>query len=127
LAYYQPASFGKELRWQIEYFAQVLGHEPTTRRELLLDETDHPNAMDESYKIQLGPLRKLTVPITAEKWRRLTFLFTTGERLIEARQLNELRVDDEERVLLWNAHRERTSNHHSYATDERIEDEILNW
>lgn len=118
LALYQTAAFGKDHRWQIEYYAQVQGHELTTRDELLRDEPDHPHAKDEYYKIQLGPLQKLPVPITAEKWKRLTFLYSTGERLLAARQLNDLRVDDEERVLLWKALREKTRNPVSYATND---------
>ena len=37
LAFYQTSAFGVEHRWQIEAFAEVRGHELTTRRELLRD------------------------------------------------------------------------------------------
>ncbi len=103
LAFYQTAVFGKEHRWQIEFFARVQGHEWTTRGELLRDEPDHLHAKDEYYKIQFGPLQILCTPIRAEKWRRLTFLYTTGDRLLDARELNDLRVGDEERILFWKA------------------------
>ena len=39
LAFYQPASFG-ERGGQIEYIAEVRGHELTTRGELLKDEAE---------------------------------------------------------------------------------------
>ena len=116
LAFYQTAAFGKEHRWQIEFFARVQGHELTTRDELLRDEPDHPHAKDEYYKIQLGPLQILRTPIRAEKWRRLTFFYTNGERLLDARELNDLRVGDEERILLWKALRERTIKCGSYVS-----------
>ena len=48
LAFYQTASF-KESKWQISYIAPVLGHELTTRIELIHDEPDHPHAYREYY------------------------------------------------------------------------------
>src|SRR5574338_60072 len=62
LAFYQPASFG-ERAGQIEFGAQVRGHELTTRAELLRDEPDHPRAREEYFKLQLGPLEKLPRPV----------------------------------------------------------------
>jgi hypothetical protein len=102
LAFYQTAVFGEE-KWRIQYVAQVLGHELTTRLELLQDEPDHPNAKQEYYKIQIGPLLLLPEPILAEKWRRITFLYTTGEYLMQARTINDLIVQSDERQLLWQA------------------------
>ncbi len=96
--------------------APVLGHELTTRAELLRDEPAHPRAREEYYKIQLGPLEKLEHPITADKWRRLTFLYTTGEYLQRARTLNDLVVQSDERQLLWQSLRERAENEQVYTT-----------
>src|SRR5512142_1937808 len=69
LAFYQPSAFG-ERGGQIEYVAEVRGHEPTTRGELLKDEADHPRAKEEYYKIQIGGLERLKEPVLAEKWKR---------------------------------------------------------
>jgi len=65
LAFYQPSAFG-ERGGQIEFIAEVRGHELTTRGELLRDERDHPHANEEYFKIQLGGLEKLREPIRAE-------------------------------------------------------------
>ncbi len=116
LAFYQSGTFG-ESGGKIEYFAPVRGHELTTRLELLRDEPDHPRAGEEYFKIQLGPLEKLPRPITADKWRRLTFLFTTGEYLLKAQTLNDLVVQNEERQLLWQSLRERAENEQLYKAD----------
>ncbi len=97
LAFYQTASFGRDQRWRIAYVAEQRGHELTTRRELFKDEPDHPHAHEEYYKIQLGPLQPLAEPILAGRWRRITFLYTTGRHLIEARTINDLVVEAEER------------------------------
>ena len=40
-------------------------------------------------------------------WRRLTFLYTTGEHLRRAEELNDLIVQSAERERLWKALRER--------------------
>lgn len=83
------------------------GHELTTRAELFRDQPDHPRAKEPYYKLQLGPLERLPRPILARKWHRLTFLYTTGERLLAAEDLNDLVIQSEERELLWKALRER--------------------
>ncbi|HRQ24179.1 MAG TPA: hypothetical protein PLF42_12200 [Anaerolineales bacterium] len=116
LAFYQPASFG-ELSGQVEFMAEVKGHELTTRAELLKDEADHPRAKEEYYKIQIGTLEKLKEPIKTDKWKRLTFLYSTGEYLLNAKTLNDLVVEGEERHLLWKSLRERAENEQLYKTD----------
>ncbi len=113
LAFYQPASFGEQ-GGQIQYIAEVRGHELTTRAELLRNEPNHPRAHEEYFKIQLGPLERLKTPVRAEKWRRITFFYTTGEYLLRAKTLNELVVDGEERQLLWHSLRERAENDSLY-------------
>jgi len=106
LAFYQTAKFGDE-KWSINYVAPVRGHELTTRAELLRTQPDHPRAAEAYFKIQLGPLERLARPIPSRKWRRLTFLYTTGERLLGALELNDLIVQSGEREQLWQALRER--------------------
>src|SRR5512139_3167679 len=116
LAFYQTSSFG-ERGGKIELIAPVHGHELTTRGELLKDEPDHPRAREEYYKLQIGALEKLPRPILSEKWKRITFLYTTGEYLLKAETLNDLVVDGDERHLLWRSLRERAENEQLYKTD----------
>ncbi|GAB4503041.1 MAG: hypothetical protein Fur0043_00330 [Anaerolineales bacterium] len=116
LAFYQPGSFG-ERGGRIEYVAAVQGHELTTRAELLRDEADHPRAREEYYKVQLGALEKLPSPILAEKWKRITFFYTTGEYLLRAQSIHDLIVQSDERQLLWRSLRERAENAQLYKTD----------
>jgi hypothetical protein len=118
LAFYQPASFGKEHKWRIEWAAPVRGHELTTRMDLFKDEPDHPHAKEEYFKIQLGPLVPLPNPIMAGQWKRLTFLYTTGEYLLGAELVNDLTVRDEERAVLWQALRERALAHQKYEVQD---------
>lgn len=116
LAFYQPSAFG-ERGGKIELIAEVRGHELTTRGELLKDEASHPRAREEYYKIQLGGLEKLPEPVVAEKWKRITFLYTTGEYLLKAKRLTDLVVEGDERELLWHSLRERAENAQLYKTD----------
>ena len=116
LAFYQPGSFGA-LAGQIQYAAEVHGHELSTRAELLRDEPDHPHANEEYFKIQLGALERLKNPIRAEKWKRITFFYTTGEYLLRAGSLNELVVNSDERQLLWQSLRERAEQGQVYQTE----------
>jgi hypothetical protein len=116
LAFYQTSAFGAR-GGRIEYLAPVRGHELTTRAELLKDEPNHPRAREEYYKIQIGALEKLQAPIVAGKWKRLTFLYTTGEYLLDAQTLNDLVVAGDERQVLWRSLRERAENAQLYKTN----------
>ena len=117
LAFYQTSAF-KEEKWRIQYLAPVLGHELTTRAELLQEEVDHPRAAQEYYKIQIGPLERLPEPIPAHSWRRITFFYTTGEYLLRAETINDLVVHNEDRGILWQALRERAAGAGVYASQE---------
>jgi hypothetical protein len=116
LAFYQPASF-KERKWRVEYLAPVLGHELTTRLDLLKDQVDHPRAREDYYKIQLGPMQRLRQPISAGDWKRFTFLYTTGEYIDGAKTLTDLTVHPSERRALWRSLRERAINQNSYPQE----------
>lgn len=113
LAFYQTGAFGEE-KWRIQYLAPVRGNELTTRAELFKTELDHPRAKEEYYKIQIGPLEHLPKPILAESWRRITFLYTTGEYIMTANTINNLIVQSDERQLLWQALRERANQNYGY-------------
>lgn len=117
LAFYQTGAFGEQERWRIHYLAAVRGHELTTRAQLLRDEPDHPRANEEYYKVQMGPLEAVQPPIVAEKWRRVTFLYTTGSRFNRAAKLDQLVVDNDDRAVLWQGLRERMMHHPSYGTE----------
>ncbi len=117
LAFYQTGAFEEE-KWSIQHVAPVRGHELCTRAELLRDEPDHPRAKEEYFKIQLGPLERLPRSIPAEKWRRITFFYTTGEYLLKAETVNDLIVHTEERQLLWQSLRERAGREQSYQAGE---------
>ena len=109
LAFYQTAAFAEE-KWSIRYIAPVRGYELCRRSDLLQNELDHPRAEEPYLKVQLGPLKALSKPIPSRKWRRFTFLYTTGERLRSARDVKELRITEAPiRETLWNWIQDRTA------------------
>lgn len=124
LAFYQPASFGDLHRWQIEYVAPVRGHEMVIRADLFHQELSHPRAHEEYYKIQLGGLELLPRPIPAERWRRLTFLYTMGRYLKQAETLTDLVVQSGERDQLWKSLRERCQGKTEYGSTNSAEMEL---
>lgn len=124
VAFYQAGAFGEEHRWRIETFAEVRGYELTTRAQLLRDEPGHPRAHEEYYKVQLGPLLKLPQPVSAGRWRRVTFLYTTGELLCAASSIRDLVVRQEEREILWRTLRERALSSGRYQAADLPEEAL---
>lgn len=89
IAFFFTKVFGSD-KWAIHYYAPVLGHELLTRQALLPDQPHHKRAGDWYYKLELGPLRHKIPPIVSERWRRVTFLVTSGERFECATEIGDL-------------------------------------
>ena len=124
LAFYQPSSFGRAHANRIEYFSAVRGVELALRREIIRDEPDHPRANEEYYKLQLGKLEQLKTPISADKWKRVTFLYTTGALFARARIINDLVVKSEERKILWHSLCEKARESELYQSGNAPEMEL---
>ena len=92
IAFYFTKVFGED-KWAIHYYAKVLGHELVTRRDLVPVESGHTRARQWYYKVELGPLHHKIPPIVADKWRRITFIFTTGDRFEAAEEIKDLLAD----------------------------------
>ncbi len=91
-AFYFGRHFGPD-KWAVHYYARQLGHELVSRLSLFPEQTNHPRAADWYYKVQLGPLQRLERPIISLRWRRITFIHTTGDRFLQAAEINDLYVD----------------------------------
>ncbi len=111
IAFYQTSAFAKDHRSRIEYYAEVSGVELTTRAELFRDEPDHPRAHEEYFKIQLGRLERLPSPIVADEWKRFTFFYTTGGRILSAESIRGLAMNARERGDVWRILREREAEY----------------
>jgi len=102
IAFYHPQVFVQS-RWTISYYAPIARYEIVSRIQLFPDEPDHPRADQSYYKVYLGPIAKLTPPIRSEKLRRVTFMYTSLERLLQAREINDLWLDDNKQCELGRA------------------------
>jgi hypothetical protein len=89
LAFYFTAKFDSD-KWAIHYFSRVEGHELVTRADLFPNQADHPRAGNWYFKLALGPLHHKIPPIVSNKWRRITFILTTGDRFENAIEINDL-------------------------------------
>lgn len=106
LAFYMTRVFGGE-RWTIPYLASVLRYRLVRRRDLLPEEADHPRADEWYYKVELGPMRRLPRPIPSRRFRRVTFIPTTLERLLNAEEINDLWLHTDVQEQLHAAFKER--------------------
>lgn len=101
LAFYQTGAFGPDERWAINYYAPIRRYRIVRRRDLLPQETNHPRANDEYYKIEIGPLEALPHPILSRRLRRITFIPTTLRRLLNAQEINDLWLGSKVEEALW--------------------------
>lgn len=107
LAFYLTAGCGApDSAHTVTYFAPVRRYQLLTRRELLPQDSDHPRAGDYYYRIEIGPLQCLEHPVPARSMRRVTFIHTTFDRLLEASDVVDLFRHDDPFEQLWGALRE---------------------
>lgn len=89
LAFFLSRAFG-ERNGGIHFYARRTGHELVRRRDLLPDEAGHPRAGHLYYKVQLGELRERIPPIANPTRRPITFIYTTWDRFMAAKQISDL-------------------------------------
>lgn len=89
LAFYQPALFGRPGKC-ICYYARVLNYQIDRRSDLLPDEPSHPSVHADYFRIRLGKIKKLSQPIRNIIPRRISFGFTTLNRLLKAENILQL-------------------------------------
>jgi hypothetical protein len=100
LGFYHPKCFG-ELRWAIHYYAAIRRYGVQPRRALLPQEPDHPRADELYFKLELGPLVRLPRPVPSSKLRRVTFIHTDLDTLLQAREIGDLWRREAPKERLW--------------------------
>ena len=107
LAFYMTSGCGEgDTAHTVTYFAPVRRYQLLQRRDLLPQESDHPRANEYYYRIEIGPLERLAHPVPAARYRRLTFIHTTLDRLLAAGDVVDLFRQDDPFEQLWGALRE---------------------
>ena len=89
IAFYQPASFGKDGK-RIEYYARVLKKSKAKRVKLLPKEPGHPRANDYYLKVEFSKVNRLPRAVKNIIPRRVSFGFTDIKTLLSAKDILEL-------------------------------------
>lgn len=74
----------------IYYYAQRMGDELVSRRDLFPDQPHHKNANQLYYKVQLAPLQVKAPPIINEPIYIVSFIYTTWDRFQSATTIRDL-------------------------------------
>lgn len=89
LAFFLSKAFGSR-NGAIHCYAKCKGFELLYRRDLLPREINHPRADEIYYKVQLGPIQEKSPPILNSTRRSISFVYTTWDRFVQARQISDL-------------------------------------
>jgi very-short-patch-repair endonuclease len=100
LAFYQTKVFGQEA-FAIRYYAKVIDIQEVGRADLFPNEPPHEKSHKRYYKLALSPLATLPQPIASYRRRRITFISTTWNKLISAKEINDLYDDSPLEDRLW--------------------------
>ncbi len=106
LAIYQSGGVTDGLPGSIELWGEIAAIETMRRRELLPEERTHPAADELYHRLRIDAVRRLPQPIVSRLPRRVTFLRTTRERLLQAVDLNDLVIVSAAEDRLWREVRE---------------------
>jgi hypothetical protein len=107
LALYQTSGVRDGLPGAIELWGDVEEMLTLPRREIIPGEPSHPAAAELYHLLRLSRVDRLPTPIIARRPRRLTFLRTTRDRLLNAVDINDLIVGSPAEERLWRALRAR--------------------
>ena len=100
LAFYHTKVFG-EVAHSIRYYGRVAAIDRKTRLELFPNEPVGPKSNRLYYRLQLASLEELPRPIASARWRRVTFIPTTWEKIIVADEINDLFDESPLEDRLW--------------------------
>jgi hypothetical protein len=81
-------------RGQVRWYAPIERVRLATRVQLFPNEPDHPRAHQHYWRIEVGDLKTLPRPILARRQRRMTFIPTRWERLLQATDVADLWLGD---------------------------------
>jgi len=100
IAFYQTKAFGDQ-KWSINYWAEIENCSIVERKDLMPLENDHPRADEQYYKVEIGDLKQLPIPIISKRGRRIVFIPTTLEKFRAAKEINDLFNESPLEDKLW--------------------------
>lgn len=90
VAFYFPAAFGEDLRYKVSLYAPVEEIKIVKRIELFPNEPHHSRANQDYFQIKLKGIKELPCPIPSKRLRRLVHIPSTYDKLMRAREINDL-------------------------------------
>jgi very-short-patch-repair endonuclease len=100
LAFYQTKIFGDDA-YAVNYYARVLGIRMVFRWELFPEQPKDEKGLRRYYQLLLSPLQRLPQPVLSRRWRRIVFIPTTWEKLVNAVEINDLYDESPLEDRLW--------------------------
>jgi len=101
LGFYQPHVLGK-YGGTISHYATIENIEVKKRIELFPNNTRHPKANDDYFKIFVKDINVLKNPLKCKRKRTNYFINTTLEKLLNAAEFNDIFNESPLEDILWN-------------------------
>jgi len=100
IAFYQSESFGRDA-FSIRYYAKVIGFHEAGRHDLFPEELLNEKSDKRYYRVLVLPLQRLPRVIRSRNERRIVFIRTTFEKLMAAKEVNDLYDESPLEDGLW--------------------------
>ncbi len=105
LGFYQPHILGK-YGGTISHYATIDRMEVKKRIELFPNNTRHPKANDDYYKIYVKDINVIQNPLMCKRKRANYFINTTLEKLLNAEEFNDIFNESPLEDIVWNGMKE---------------------
>ncbi|HVK36915.1 MAG TPA: hypothetical protein VNA88_00155 [Candidatus Kapabacteria bacterium] len=122
IALYQTGTITAGLPGTVEVHGAIASITVEPRRAVIPSEPAHPAADEPYHVIRIAALERLERPLVSHRPRRITFVRTTRERLIGARDINELFVGSPAEEALWSSLRELGAERRCFM---HVSDEVM--
>jgi very-short-patch-repair endonuclease len=100
IAFYYSHSFGRDA-FSIRYYAKVIGFHEAGRHELFPDELLNEKSDKRYYRVLVLPLQRLPRMIRSRSERRIVFIRTSFQKLMAAKEVNDLYDESPVEDWLW--------------------------
>lgn len=100
LAFYQTKEFGQD-GYAISYYGRVLEIVEVYRWQLFPNEPNDEKSLRKYFQIRLASIERLPQPIRSRRRRRIIFIPTIWQKLVDAREINDLYDESRLEDLVW--------------------------
>lgn len=102
IAFYHTKEFKKE-KYSIKWYGEIKRTLIVKREQLFPSEAINSKSGKEYFKIEIGALKELSIPIISMRPRRILFIPTTSEKFFSVKEVNFLFNNSCLENIFWNA------------------------